>query len=99
MDNLENICSIFREKARAVSDVMADLATVQSAYEYAADPGAPWDSNLCEQSLKKVILHRKNALFYKTIHGSQVGDLFMSLIHTCNLSGINLPHNIAGTFC
>lgn len=52
-------------------------------------PGAPLDNNLCEQALKKAILHRKNALFYKTEHGAQVGDLFMSLIHTCNLDGVN----------
>jgi transposase len=39
--------------------------------------------------LKKAILHRKNALFYKTSHGAQVGDLFMSLIYTCQLNGAN----------
>lgn len=33
------------------------------------------------------MLHRKNALFYRTLHGSEVGDLFMSLIHTCELAG------------
>ena len=32
---------------------------------------------------------RKNALFYKTLHGAEVGDLFMSLIHTCQLAGVN----------
>ena len=26
---------------------------------------------------------------YKTEHGAMIGDLFMSLIHTCNLSGTN----------
>jgi hypothetical protein len=35
------------------------------------------------------VLHRKNALFYRTLHGSEVGDLFMSLIHTCELAGAN----------
>ena len=34
-------------------------------------------------------LHRKNALFYRTLNGAQVGDLFMSLIHTCQLCGAN----------
>ncbi len=52
-------------------------------------PNAPLDNNLCERALKKAILHRKNALFYKTEHGAFIGDLFMSLIHTCNLAGIN----------
>ena len=50
---------------------------------------APLDNNLCERALKKAILHRKNALFYRTLNGAEVGDLFMSLIHTCELNGIN----------
>ena len=54
--------------------------------------GAPLDNNLCERVLKKAILHRKNALFYKTCRGAHVGDVFMSLIHTCELGGIN-PFN------
>ena len=52
-------------------------------------PGAPLDNNLCERALKKAILHRKNALFYKTSRGARVGDLFMSLIHTCELCEAN----------
>lgn len=51
--------------------------------------GAPLDSNLVERALKKAILHRKNSLFYKTENGAEVGDLFMSLIYTCELNGIN----------
>src|SRR5213079_337990 len=51
--------------------------------------GAPLDNNVCERALKKAILHRKNALFYKTRNGARVGDLFMSLIHTCELCGAN----------
>ena len=51
--------------------------------------GAPLDNNVCERALKKAILHRKNALFYKTQNGAHVGDLFMSLIHTCQLCGAN----------
>ena len=51
--------------------------------------GAPLDNNLCERALKRAVLHRKNALFYRTLNGAQVGDLFMSLIHTCQLSGAN----------
>ena len=34
---------------------------------------------------KRAILHRKNSLFYKTFNGAHVGDVFMSLIHTCKL--------------
>ena len=52
-------------------------------------PGAPLDNNIAERMLKKAILHRKNALFYKTVNGARVGDLFMSLIHTCELNMVN----------
>jgi transposase len=52
-------------------------------------PGAPLDNNICERTLKKAILHRKNSLFYKTENGAGVGDLFMSLIHTCELNESN----------
>ena len=55
-------------------------------------PGAPLDNNVCEQALKRAILHRKNSLFYKNMHGAYIGDLFMSLIHTCNIMNIN-PFN------
>ena len=51
--------------------------------------GAPLDNNIAERALKKAILHRKNALFYKTMNGARVGDLFMSLIHTCELNKAN----------
>ena len=46
-------------------------------------------NNIVERALKKAILNRKNALFYKTLNGAGVGDLFMSLIHTCELNGAN----------
>jgi len=52
-------------------------------------PGAPIDNNLVERGLKMAILHRKNSLSYKTPRGAEVGDLFMSLIHTCRLNDTN----------
>jgi hypothetical protein len=52
-------------------------------------PGAPLDNNICERALKKAILHRKNALFYKTQRGARIGDMYMSLIHTCELCDVS----------
>lgn len=51
--------------------------------------GAPLDNNIVERALKRAVLHRKNALFYRTLNGAEVGDLFMSLIHTCQFRGAN----------
>lgn len=51
-------------------------------------PNAPLDSNIVERALKNAILNRRNALFYKTLNGAHVGDVFMSLIHTAELNGV-----------
>lgn len=50
---------------------------------------APLDNNICERALKRAILHRKNSLFYKSINGAKVGDVFMSLIHSAELNHAN----------
>jgi hypothetical protein len=52
-------------------------------------PGAPIDNNIAERSLKMAIRHRRNSLFYRTVHGAYIGDVFMSIIHTCRLSRVN----------
>ena len=49
--------------------------------------GAPLDNNICERALKKAIIHRKNSMFYKTQNGARVGDMYMSLIYSCELNG------------
>lgn len=56
---------------------------------FLSQPGAPVDNNIVERALKKAILNRRNALFYKTLNGAHTGDLFMSLIHTCELNRAN----------
>jgi hypothetical protein len=52
-------------------------------------PGAPLDNNVAERGLKMAILHRKNSLAFMTLRGARVGDIFMSLIHTCELNDVN----------
>ena len=38
--------------------------------------------------MKIAILHRKNALFFKTQAGAQVGDMWMTVIHTAELNNV-----------
>ena len=52
-------------------------------------PGAPLDNTIVERALKRAILHRKNAMFFRTEHGAHVGDIFLSLLHTAELCGAN----------
>jgi transposase len=54
--------------------------------------GAPLDSNVVERCLKKAILNRKNAMFYKTENGARVGDIWMSLIYTCEINRVDPRH-------
>ena len=52
--------------------------------------GAPLDNNICERALKKAILHRKNSYCSsKTRRGALVGDIYMSLIYSCELAGVS----------
>ena len=43
----------------------------------------------CRKDTKLAIRHRKNSLFYKTVKGAEVGDIYMSLIHTAQLGNVN----------
>jgi len=51
--------------------------------------GTPLDNNYVERILKRAVLHRKNALFFKTEHGAAISDALMSLIESCGLNGAN----------
>jgi transposase len=51
--------------------------------------GCPLDNNPAERALKRAVLLRKNALFYKNEHGASVGAILLSLIETCRLNGVS----------
>jgi hypothetical protein len=95
MDELENWMreQFSQHKAEPNSGLGKAISYMQRHWKaltlFLRQPGAPLDNNICERALKLAVLHRKNALFYRTLNGAQVGDLFMSLIHTCQLNGVN----------
>jgi transposase len=51
--------------------------------------GAPLDNNICERAFKRAILHRKNALFFRSQRGARVADVFMSLGYSAVLAKAN----------
>lgn len=51
--------------------------------------GVPLDNNIAERALKRAVLLRKNALFYKNEHGASVGAILQSLIETCRLNSVS----------
>lgn len=52
-------------------------------------PGAPIDNNIAERVLKLAIRYRRNSLFYRNERGAFVGDIYMTIIHTAVLHGVN----------
>jgi len=50
-------------------------------------PASPWKQHR-GKSAEEGLRHRKNSLFYRTRKGAQMGDLCMSLIHTCELNDV-----------
>jgi len=51
--------------------------------------GAPLDNNIVERALKRSIMHRKNSLFYRSEAGARVGDMFMTLIYSAEINGVD----------
>jgi len=86
----EKLEGLHVEPNSSLGDAMAYvLKRWQPLTLFLRQPGAPLDNNICERALKTSIRHRNNSLFYKTENGAHVGDLFMSLAHTCRLARIN----------
>jgi transposase len=52
-------------------------------------PKAPLDNNKAEAILRKIVLNRKNSLFFKTEHGAAIADVLISVIETCYINGVN----------
>lgn len=52
-------------------------------------PGVPISNNDNERQLKRAVLNRKNAYFFKNETGAKIADILMSIIETCALNNIN----------
>ncbi len=61
------------------------------------EAGAPLDNNICERALKRAVLHRKNALFYRTLHGCRSRRSIHELdphLRACRRQSVRLPHPV-----
>jgi hypothetical protein len=45
-----------------------------------------------ERELKPAQRHRKNSLFYQTVHGAAIGDILMSMTRTCAANKVDPVH-------
>jgi transposase len=57
--------------------------------EFLRTPGAPISNEIAERLLKRMIMHRKNSISFKSELGAKVGDIILSLIETCRANGKN----------
>jgi hypothetical protein len=49
---------------------------------------APIDSNIVERALKKAVLLRKNAMFFRSQHGADVGSMIPPVSETTRMAGV-----------
>ena len=55
-------------------------------------PGVPLTNNDAERLIKRAVLNRKNAYFFRNETGAKIGDILMSIMETCVLNNVN-PYN------
>lgn len=55
-------------------------------------PGAPLDNNIVERALKKLIVYRKNSLFFANEYSAYVGCALISIMMTCDANNVNMIH-------
>ena len=62
------------------------------------EPGAPLDNKSGRAGIEEIDPASQELAVYKNRNGAQMGDLFMSLIHTCGTQpcqSVRLPHRVA----
>ena len=55
-------------------------------------PGVPLTNNDSERLIKRAVLNRKNAYFFRNETGAKIADILMSIMETCVLNKVN-PQN------
>jgi transposase len=95
MKQLKNYCDslIEQKEVEPNSSMGKAIAYLQNHWEaltlFLRMPGVPIHNNDNEQILKRAVLNRKNAYFYRNETGAKIGDVLMSVIETCVLNGAN----------
>jgi hypothetical protein len=55
-------------------------------------PDVPLTNNASERLIKRAVLNRKNAYFFRNETGAKIADILMSVMETCVLNNVN-PQN------
>ena len=95
MEHLKSWCEVIGQKTAVENNsglgraIQYFLKHYEGLTAFCRIEGAKLDNNLAEQLLKLIARCRKNAQFYKTQAGADVGDVITSLLATCEQNGIN----------
>lgn len=95
MEQLKTYCNelIEQKKVEPNSSMGKAIAYLNNHWEgltlFLRMPGVPIDNNGTERLLKRAVLNRKNAYFYRNETGAKIGDILMSVMETCVLNEVN----------
>lgn len=95
MDEIKTYCNILLNEKRvepnsSFGKAIAYLNNHWDAFTlFLRVPGVPLTNNDAERLIKRVVLNRKNAYFFKNETGAKIADILMSFMETCVLNKIN----------
>lgn len=98
MQRMKNYCDdlIKQKKVEPNSSMGKVIAYLNNHWEaftlFLRVPGIPLTNNECERLIKRAVLNRKNAYFFKNETGAKIADILMSVMETCVLNNMN-PYN------
>ncbi len=98
MDGIKRYCDslIKDKKVEPNSSMGKTIAYLNNHWEaftsFLRIPGVPLSNNDAERLIKRAVLNRKNAYFFRNETGAKIADILMSVMETCVLNNVN-PYN------
>jgi transposase len=98
MQRIKNYCNelIEQKKVEPNSSMGKAIKYLNNHWEaftlFLRVPDVPLDNNESERLIKRAVLNRKNAYFFRNETGAKIGDILMSILETCILNNVN-PQN------
>jgi hypothetical protein len=95
MDELQQWCEqLLEQKIVEPNSALGKAITYMLKHwpaltQFLTTAGAPLDNNFLERMLRRVVINRKNWLFFCTEYGATIGDVLTSIIETCRLNKVN----------
>lgn len=98
MNGIKDYCNnlLKRKEVEPNSSLGKAIAYLNNHWEgftlFLRVPGVPLTNNETERLIKRSVLNRKNAYFFRNETGAKIADILMSVMETCVLNDVN-PQN------